>query len=65
MYIYIWASAGIWVLIIYTELLKKPDTLYLHQTRKLQIIDLICYAYFNNNTLESILRKNIFINYRA
>ena len=49
----------------YTELLKKPDTFYLLQTRKYQIIDLSLYAYFNNKTLKSILRKNIFINYRT
>ena len=49
---------------IYTELLKKPDTFYLLLTRKKQIIDLSLYAYFSNKTLESILRKNIFINYR-
>ena len=39
---------------MYTELLKKPDTLL--QTHKLQIIEL-SYAYFKNKTLESILRK--------
>ena len=38
---------------IYTWLLKKPDTFYLLQTRK----ELSRYAYFNNKTLESNLRK--------
>ena len=42
---------------LYTLLLKKPGTFYLLQTRKLQIIELSRYAYFNNKTLERILRK--------
>ena len=49
----------------YTELLKKPDTFQMLQTSKKQIIELSRYAYFNNKTLESILRKNIFIKYRT
>ena len=40
---------------VYTELLKKSDTFDLLQTRKLQIIEVRRYAYFNNKTLESIL----------
>ena len=50
---------------LYTELLKKPDTFHLLQTCKYQIKELSRYAYFNNETLESILRKNIFIKYRT
>ena len=35
------------------------------QTRKYQVIELSRYAYFSNKTLESNLRKNIFIEYRT
>ena len=50
---------------LYTELLKKPDTFQLLQTSKQQTIELSQYAYFKSKTLESILRKNIFIKYRT
>ena len=43
-----------------TKQLKKPDTFCLLQTRKLQIIELNAYVYFNNNTLEHIFEKKCF-----
>ena len=42
------------IIMMYTLLLKKPDTFCLLKTRKLQIIDLNVYAYFNKNTSENI-----------
>ena len=41
----------------YTERLQKPDTFCLLQTRKLQILDLNSYAYFNNKTVEIFLEQ--------
>ena len=51
--------------ILYTKVLKKPDTFYLLQTRKFQNIKLIRYGYFNIKTLENNLCKNILIKYRT